>query len=216
VTAPAGFYSVPDPDTGWPTFWQRGADGRDRDYPGGERWRPLPPACPDLAGEARRAWRAEWYATTYRRWVAAVAAAIDADPAGAAARFAEAYPDPAAVVEPRRRRRVRQHMPGPSPLRLAAAAQRDVEALLAFALRVRGHRLMHIAGVLSLSEPTARRRVERGRALAVLTSLRTPKLQVTPGEAFAAALGEALTATYVPSTPSVDADAAGPMDGASC
>jgi hypothetical protein len=150
--------AVPDPTA--PdriVFFAIGTKGELRDYPiGAARWRPLPPA-----GSSREE-RAAFYAPggPYRRWVAAVQAAIQADRGAARRAFLARYPEPSMTPPPQR--------PAPTPVsrRKRRWAVQLAQSLLAHQLRAAGATHAAIAHALGVSEPTARRRVAEGAAQA--------------------------------------------------
>jgi hypothetical protein len=165
---PAGHFHVVDPD-GRDTYWSVDYGGRLRDYPPGQRWRPLPPPKPeDVPAEEREAWRAQWYEDVYWTYKNAIAEAISVDPL-AAHRFRDRYAA-AEIPEPQprargsgsassARRRRQQWRPLP-PLTQRQAA----EALAAHALAQAGMSVRQIAETLGLPRMTAWRRVRATEA----------------------------------------------------
>jgi hypothetical protein len=153
-----GFYAASDPhQPSITTFWYVDS-GELRTYPfgGGVRQAPLPPKLPAASRAERAELRDEWYRETYWPWKAAVADAIAADPAGAARRFADRYPDamlPQTAAAARRGRAAEEER------------RRRFEAVWAASAARRGVPVARIARRLACAWATARVRVAEGELL---------------------------------------------------
>jgi hypothetical protein len=158
---PAGHYAVTDPtDNRTMTYWSVDDHGAVRDFPHGARYRPLPPTG------WTKAERADWYVPggPYRLWREEVARRISADPAAAARRFRERFPELLAA------RRVPtgyvQVRPGRRPVDVQAPIRRKAEALIVAALRENGESFRSIADILGITLNRTYRRAQEGKALA--------------------------------------------------
>jgi len=154
-----GHYAVPDPD-GRLTFWTV-VGGRWGDWPDGARWRP---ACPRpvevLTPAEHQLRRQDWFDDVYGPWCEQVAAAIEADPAGAAERFRArhgAVELPPARPERARVRPVLQPRAYPTPAERERARQAEMVAVM----RLAGLSYSRIARILGLSKTTAYRRARQ-------------------------------------------------------
>lgn len=159
-----GFYATPDPDQpDVMTLWIARA-GSLRDWPAGERWRPLKPSYPDhlATREERQEWAANWYEQVYFPWRQAVREAIEANPQGAVEAFRALHPD--AVMPPKPTRRVPDSWPVPRRRKPVTAEEKRLaeERTIATALHMAGLSYAEIAETLNVPKTTAFRRVQLG------------------------------------------------------
>lgn len=89
----ATYFAVPDPDNaGQMTYWRRTARGQLEAWPAKARYGPVlyrSDVPPNLRGQERTEWINTWQREQRNPWHDAVRAAIEADPAGCAQRFAQ-------------------------------------------------------------------------------------------------------------------------------